>query len=105
MCRYQRSSEPSWHEPSVEECIVDGLAIGQKHNTEKAILHLRYLHPAPNSPISLNSFSKWRPNRLFDPFLPNDSAIRPATYCLKVTCELHSVNIADSRSHRSFFFI
>ena len=74
---------------------MDGFTIGQKNNTQKAILHLRYLHPAPNAPVSLNHFSEWCPDRLFDPFLSNDSAIRPATNRVEVAGGFHGANVAD----------
>lgn len=97
MCRCQRNSELSWREPSVKECVVYGLTIWQKHNSQEAILHLRYLHPAPDTAISLDSFPNRRPDGLLDPFVSDNSPIRPVTDCLEVACNLHAVNVSDFR--------
>ena len=75
---------------------MDGLTVRQKHNTQEAILHLRHLHPAPNSAISLDGFAKRLPDGLFNPLLSDESPIGPATDCLKVACDFHLANVADS---------
>ncbi|OGA10814.1 MAG: hypothetical protein A3H33_12775 [Betaproteobacteria bacterium RIFCSPLOWO2_02_FULL_65_20] len=56
-----------------------GLTIGQKHNSQEAILHLHYLHPAPDAAINLDSFPNRRPDSLLYPFVSDDSPIRPVT--------------------------
>ena len=81
---------------------MDGLAVRQKHNTQEAILHLRHLHPAPNSAISLYGFPKRLPDGLFNPLLSDKSPIGPATDSLKVACDFHLANVADSPFVRSF---
>src|SRR6266498_3345262 len=100
MCPYQRSSEPSWLEPSVKECIMHGLTIRQKHDTQEAILHLRHLHPPPNSAVSLNGFPNRRPNGLRDPLLADDSPIRTTTHRLKVACNFHTARFPSRRLTR-----
>ena len=55
------------------------LTVRQKHNTQEAILHIRYLHPAPDAAISLDYFPNRRLDGSLDPFVLNDSAIRPVT--------------------------
>jgi hypothetical protein len=81
---------------------MDRLTVWQEHNTQEAILHLPHLHPAPNSAISLDNFAKVLPDSLFNPLLSDESPIWPATDCLKVACDLHRVNVADSPFVRSF---
>ena len=102
MYLYQRNSGLSWHEPSVKERIVNRFTIGQKHNTQKALFHLAYLYPPPNPSIGLDSLSQRRPDRPFDPYLLNDSAIWAATDYLKVTRELHNIKIRDFSAARLF---
>jgi hypothetical protein len=81
---------------------MDGLTVRQKHNTQEAILHLWHLHPAANSAISLDGFAKRLPDGLFNPLLSDESPIGPATDCLKVACDFHLANVADSPFVRSF---
>src|SRR6266581_1959452 len=95
MCPYQRSSEPSWREPSVKECIMHSLTIRQKHDAQEAILHLRHSHPPPNSAVGLNGFPNRRPNGLRDPLLADDNPIGTTTHCLKVARDFHAANVAD----------
>src|SRR3990172_1924983 len=97
MCPCQRSSEPSWHESSIKESVVDSLTIRQEDNTQKAILHFRYLHPESNSTISLKGFAHRCPDRSFNPLLSNNSAIRPVADRLEVTCDFHTASVADFR--------
>lgn len=74
-----------------------GLTIWQKNNSQEAILHLRYLRPAPDTAIRLDRFPNWRPDGLLDPFVPDDSPIRPMTNCLEVACNLHAMTVSDFR--------
>jgi hypothetical protein len=76
---------------------VYGLTIRQKNNPQEAILHLRYLHPAPDTAIRLDKFPNWRSDGLLYPFVTDDSPIRPVTDCLKVKCRLHAMNVSDLR--------
>ena len=74
-----------------------GLTVRQKHNSQVAILHLRYLHPTPDAAIGLDIFPNRRPDSLLDPFVPDDSPIRPVTDCLEVASNLHAINVSDFR--------
>ena len=74
-----------------------GLTVRQKHNTQEAIFHLRHLHPALNSAISLDFFPNRRPDGLLDPGLANDNPIRTVTDRLKVACDFHAANVAEIR--------
>ena len=73
------------------------LTVRQKHNTQEAIPHLRHLHPALNSAISLDLFPIRRTDGLLDPRLANDSPIRTVTDRLKVACDFHAANVAEIR--------
>jgi hypothetical protein len=74
-----------------------GLAIPQQHNTQEAIFHFRHLRPPSNSAIGLDSLPNWRLDGALDPFLSDNSPIRPVSDCLEVACDLRAANVADFR--------
>jgi len=73
------------------------LTVRQKHDTQEAISHLRHLHPAPNSAISLDPFPNRRTDGFLDSRLANDSPVRTVTDRLKVAYDFHAANVAEIR--------
>ena len=80
-----------------KKCVMYGLTVRQEHNTQEAISHLRHLHPALNSAISLDFFPNRRPDGLLDPRLANDRPVRTVAYRLKVARDFHAANVAEIR--------
>ena len=73
------------------------LTVRQKHNTQEAIFHLRHLHPALNSAISLDFFPNRRTDGLLYSRLANNSPVRTVTARLKVARDFHAANVAEIR--------
>jgi len=71
---------------------MDGFAIGQQHNPQEPVIHLRHLHPPPDSTIGLNGFTDGRPDGLFNPRFLNDNPIRVGTDRFEIISELHGMN-------------
>jgi len=65
------------------------LAIGQKDNSQEAIVHLSHLRPTANSPVGLYEFVNRRGNGSFNPFIFESPSIGPASDGRKVGGNLH----------------
>ena len=50
----------SWLEPSVEEGVVHGFAVGQEHHSQDTSFRFRYGCPTTNSAVGLYVFAKRR---------------------------------------------
>ena len=74
---------------------MHGLAIGQYNDAQKPVLHFRHLRPTPDAAVGLDHFPNRRSHRFFDPFVPDDSPIRPLTDCCEVVRNLHGISVSD----------
>ena len=79
----------SWLEPSVEEGVVHGFAVGREHHSHETSFRFRYGCPATNSAGGLHAFAQRRSDGVLNPLaldgwwrikrLPRDRSSRPAS--------------------------
>jgi hypothetical protein len=74
---------------------VDRFTVRQQDNPKVAIVHLRDLAPAPNTPICLNHLANWRPDGPVNPLFSDQSAIWALPDGLKIMCDLHATKVTE----------
>lgn len=68
---------------------MNGLAVLEQDDTQRAVIHLCNPRPTANSAVGLNFLAQWITNDSLDPLILNHSAVGTLTGVLKILRGLH----------------
>jgi len=79
----------------VKESVVNRLSVLKQNDTQIPSFRFRYSAPSPNPTVRLDKFGMRILHHVFDPFIPDATAIRPLADVHEVLRELHGGNLPN----------